>query len=339
MNEEHGFGNLFYSALTELIEKKKHEHSPVVDLNDFVGDFAVETEEATIGVSEVEDKRKRIDISIQGTNWAIIIENKLYHDVINPLHTYWNHIHKKHNTDRIIGIILSLYKVDKSKLTIKAENISYINITHQELIDAVGRQFNFSSNYNEVNLFYLKEYFRTIETHYSTKRNLPAMNKLVGELILQRERINSLSNKIKEADNHIRKTIKDSFTRKENFKCINETKLFFASDDIKDIFIAVTPDKLLSQNTLSIFLVAILTKDNGEWVEKVKQIARSETKNANEYYKIDGIFVGHDHVHIIAYTKDNFMDKDDKFDLKFENTLDEFFFKDNGIIEQLKRLK
>jgi hypothetical protein len=331
----HGFGRLFYNALLELIDRKKHEHNPVIDLDLYNGDFNITEEEATSNAIESDDKKKRIDLLLTGgESWAIIIENKLYHDVINPLHTYWDHTKQPNK----IGIILSLFEVEKNKTKVSGGDICYINITHQELIDSVSKQFSFTSDYNETSLFYLKEYFKTIETHYSAKRNTPTMNKIINELIAQKEHINSLLETIGKTEEFILSTIADIFSEK-GFKSFNSSGTFFKNDENEKIFFAARINDFLNKNTLSLYLVVFTPKVNSELIEKMKQVSKSVINNVDSQYEIDGIYSGKDHTHIVAYTNKNFLGKDDKFDIKFRQLLDEFFFKKDGIVDQLKRLE
>lgn len=332
-NEEHGFGTLFYDSLLDLIEKKKHEHIPVVNLNYFNGEFTVTEEEQTTNVGEKEDQKKRIDLVLKGEDWAIIIENKLYHDVINPLHTYWDHIEADHK----IGIILSLFDVSKSKRSALGGTISYINITHQEFISTVSKRFNFTSEHNEISLFYLKEYFKTIETHYSTNRNTPIMNKIINELISQKKRIGDLLQTIKEADDFIIRTIEKIFLEKgfENSNGLgNPSKVFFTSADVNGIFFSTNTKDLLTKNILQIHLAAFTPMVNDKMVDNMKQIAKTCVENIDLF--AIGTYAGKDHTHITIYTNKNFLSKEDQFDVKFRGLLDELFFKKDGIIDQIK---
>ena len=331
--EEHGFNTLFYDAILELIEKKKHEHNPAIDLNVFNGDFEITEEEATSNAIERDDKKKRIDLLLTGGDWAIIIENKLYHDVINPLHTYWDHTKQTHK----IGIILSLFEVDKNKCKVPNRGISYINITHQEFIDSVSKQFSFTSNYNETSLFYLKEYFKTIETHYSTKRNIPIMNKSVNELISQKEKINKLLQTIDETNKSILETVANTF-RDNKFEVSNTAGTFFSNEYFPQIFFAIRINDFLSQNNLTLYLVAF-TKGNEKLIQELKTISKSVISNSDSQYSVDGIYSGKEHTHIVQYNNKNFISKDEDFDKKFEKLLNQFFFKENGIIDQIKSLE
>ncbi len=333
-NGGHGFGTLFYNALLELIDRKKHEHNPLIDVSVYNGDFNITEEEATSNAIESDDKKKRIDLLLTGgDNWAIIIENKLYHDVINPLHTYWDHTKQPNK----IGIILSLFEVDKNKRNVPHRDISYINITHQELIDSVSKQFIFNSDHSETSLFYLKEYFKTIETHYSAKRNTPTMNKIINELIAQKEHINSLLETIGTTEEFILSTIADIFSKK-GFKCFNSSGTFFKNDENEKIFFAARINDFLSKNTFSLYLVVFTPKVSSELIEKMKQVSKSVINNVDSQYSIDGIYSGKDHTHIVAYTNKNFLGKNDNFDIKFGQLLDEYFFKKDGIVDQIKRL-
>lgn len=76
---EHGFGSLFFDALTTLINNKMGKQSKTFDVSEFTGEFTVEEEEPTANAFEKDDQKKRIDLVLKCKDgWAIIIENKLY---------------------------------------------------------------------------------------------------------------------------------------------------------------------------------------------------------------------------------------------------------------------
>ncbi|MBS1489058.1 MAG: PD-(D/E)XK nuclease family protein [Bacteroidetes bacterium] len=329
--EEHGFDTLFYDTLLKLIEK----HDPKVDLNFFRDDFEITEEEVTSNAIERDDQKKRIDLLLTGGDWAIIIENKLYHDVINPLHTYWDHTQQTHK----IGIILSLFEVDKDKLKVQNKDISYINITHQELINAVSNQFSFTSAYNETSLFYLKEYFKTIETHYSMKRNIPQMNMTISELIAQKEKVNKLLNVIDITNADIANTILEIFKAKnfENFNGIgNLSKVFYRSAEIDSIFFSINTKDLLLKNTVQIHLAAFTAKLNDQLIDEMKSTTKSLVSNIDLFTV--GTWADKEHTHITIYTNKKFLNRNDKFDTRFRELLDDFFFRKDGIVSQIKSL-
>ena len=75
-NEEHGFGTLFFECLLKIISEKSNK-SELESI--FSAPFKVELEVATLSADKTENQLKRIDLLILGSNWSIIIENKLYH--------------------------------------------------------------------------------------------------------------------------------------------------------------------------------------------------------------------------------------------------------------------
>ena len=115
--------------------------------------------------------------------------------------------------------------------------------------------------------------------------------------------------------------------------------MFFISDENEKIFVAARINEFLNKNTISLYLVAFTPKVNSELIEKMKKISKSVIDNLDSQYAIDGVYSGKDHTHIVAYSNKNFLSKDDKFDIKFRELLDEFFFKKDGIVDQIKGLE
>ncbi|PHR96649.1 MAG: hypothetical protein COA80_08600 [Leeuwenhoekiella sp.] len=129
VNGEHGFKELFVSALVELRKEKLGLTTSKFE-NFF--EFAIDTEYAT-------HKKGRIDILLHNEEQAIIIENKVYHHIDhNNLDDYWDSV--KVVGDSIknkIGIILSLYPVPEYKYQHHSNARYYINITHKEFLQRV----------------------------------------------------------------------------------------------------------------------------------------------------------------------------------------------------------
>lgn len=109
--------------------------------------------------TELPTEKGRIDIVIKDliAPTVIIIENKLFHNLYNPLMDYWNH-----------------FKIDKSSkigilLTVKPHPIpddvkdKFINITHWEWINSVKQYLSFSEIEEDKTKVYLEDFFNTIE--------------------------------------------------------------------------------------------------------------------------------------------------------------------------------
>ncbi len=78
----HGLGSLMMDALFNALNKLKMEDFPF-------DDFSVIAEPER----EVTTKsNKRIDLLLEGNEWVMVIENKIYHQQNNPFKTYQRHI-------------------------------------------------------------------------------------------------------------------------------------------------------------------------------------------------------------------------------------------------------
>jgi hypothetical protein len=123
-NEVHGFGDLFTLSLMQIVEQdiennKRFQDNPK-ELTLF-NNFSTSTEVSIGG--------KLIDLLLDNGEQAIIVENKIYHHLNNPLDIYWR-ILNYHNKNKI-GIILSLNRIEH------IEHEHFINITHLELMKSV----------------------------------------------------------------------------------------------------------------------------------------------------------------------------------------------------------
>lgn len=140
VSEVHGMQDLFITSLLELIkETNLGETKSIDDLTD----FEIETEFST-------KKGGRIDLLLLNNNWAIIIENKVYHKLNNDLEDYWTSI-KTPNESNKIGIVISLYRL-------KTGHPQFINITHLELMKRVMDNLElYKSTAKEKYLVFLKD--------------------------------------------------------------------------------------------------------------------------------------------------------------------------------------
>ena len=211
VNETHGLQSLFFDSLKAIIEAKGFADSNTLDIHS--GDFQVITEDTTT-FAESETK-KRIDISLIGANnWGIIIENKLYHKVANPLKAYWEHTQKICG-DNIIGILLTLFplnlKNDRQEISVKGKKVTYLNITHKEWIDEIQKQLNLGDIQNIEGLLYLKEYIKTIQSHYKAKMEASTFNNLAFSITKHNEEINDILNKIAQTSKFIEQQINEVF--------------------------------------------------------------------------------------------------------------------------------
>lgn len=143
--EVHGMRDLFINTLLEIINESKLGSQKKVSE---ILDFEVDTEVIT-------QKNGRIDLLLYNQDYAIIIENKVYHILNNNLHDYWNSIKVTDNSEvNKIGIVLSLNKL------IVSHN-HFINITHLEFLKRVIQNLgNYIMGAKEKYIIFLKDFYQ-----------------------------------------------------------------------------------------------------------------------------------------------------------------------------------
>lgn len=325
-HEEHKFGNLFFDALKELINEKQEE----LDLEVYSGYFNVITEDSTSRSDEESEKQKRIDISIEGNDWCIIIENKINHTVNNPLKTYWTHAKAKF-PDNVIGIILSISKVPKNECIVD-ETIKYINITHKELINRVQQNLIIGTKTSDISLFYLKEYIKTIESHYKTMTDKPRMNEIVNAIVKQGNNIKSINNKVEASANFIDNEIKEVF---ESFGFKKVKNWYRNSEKHPDLFFWIHDSKkILFENKL---WFCFETRNNTNATlnrAKLKELFNSfDYKNPKITHGNDGVTKVR--THIAKYADYDFIKDGVDFRTALTEVLEEYFMKpETGIVDK-----
>ena len=145
---------------------------------------------------------------------------------------------------------------------------------------------------------------------------------------------------IDKTNEHIIKTVAEIFSEKgfENLNGLgNLSKVFFTNSEIETIFFSTNLKDLLTKNAIQIHLAVFTPKVNNATIEKMKQVAKSLVSNIDQF--AIGTYAGKDHTHIAIYTNNDFLGRDDKFDVKFRELLNESFFKKDGIVDQIKLLE
>jgi hypothetical protein len=142
--------DLFKDALLSVIQKKFSKEF-------FIGDFTPELEVVTdLG---------RIDIVLMQTDFkkVILIENKIYHHLSNPLDDYWNHYNHISDEDKL-GILLSLHPTDVEK----EMGDKFLNITHFDWITEIVNT-GMPHDIDAKTYIYLKDFLSTMLNFYNTK--------------------------------------------------------------------------------------------------------------------------------------------------------------------------
>lgn len=324
--EEHKFGHLFFDALKELINEKQED----LDLEAFSGNYSVITEDSTSRSDEESEKQKRIDISIEGYDWCIFIENKINHTINNPLETYWTHAKAKF-PDNVIGIILSISKVPKNECIVN-DSIKYINITHKELINRVQQNLIIGTKTNDLSLFYLKEYIKTIESHYKTMTDKPRMNEIVNAIVKQGNNIKSINNKVEASASFIDNEIKEVF---ESFGFKKVKNWYRNSEKHPDLFFWIHDSKkILFENKLWFCFETRNHTNTTLDKTKLKELFKSfDYNNPKITHGNDGITKAR--THIAKYSDHEFLNEGLDFRTAFTGVLETYFMAPEiGIVDK-----
>ena len=190
-NEEHNFRKLFFNSLLDCISDKlngdEEGEDRIFKNEDFDSSYSVFREYSTqkggrIDLliqsedddSDIETNQEELD---QKEDWAIIIENKIHHELNNKLDDYWDSV----QATKKVGVVLAKLKTPNDQLKLESEN-SFISITHLELITKL--ESNLSEYFLEADdrhLLFLKEYFLNIKNLY--KKSNP--NHIMKEQLIQ----------------------------------------------------------------------------------------------------------------------------------------------------------
>lgn len=234
-NEAHGLGTLFYDSLSDIILQKCSDKK--LQLND----FSVEVE---VPAKDKEGTTKFIDILLTDGEYAVIIENKVYAHLYNPLETYWDSIEIEQ--EKKCGVVLSLNKINAEK-----HNPNFINITHEKLIKQIEK--NLFKHYHKAepkSLLFLQDFIQNIynlknmiddsilKFYYKGDNHLK-INKLVQT---RNDIINGLSEQI-ENDN-MNRLLEQSGFRLEIRKKKSNRYTYYAFKDCNQAMITLIYDTL-----------------------------------------------------------------------------------------------
>lgn len=142
-NNDERLANAFLDALLKLIEGKGK---------------SIEIKGQRVSTEITTEAKNRIDIVVEGNDSVIIIENKIYHYLDNPLDDYWNHYDVRAFNQKV-GIVLTL-----ESQTIPREHAeNYINIRHIDWINEV-KNGGLPPDIDPKIYIYLNDFFNTIES-------------------------------------------------------------------------------------------------------------------------------------------------------------------------------
>jgi len=151
-NGQHGFNDLFISALSDIIKRKTGGHSIIANSN-----ICYTEREVNRKIDIVVSEPSEFDDVVEN---AIIIENKVNASVYNDLMEYYNSIKVNKNK---IGVVLSL----RQEADLPEE---FINITHDEFINQVEQSSgSYFLNADLKQVVILKEFIQNIKNMSQTK--------------------------------------------------------------------------------------------------------------------------------------------------------------------------
>ena len=177
---ETGYSSMFLETILEIAHLKLNKKIEI-------SNYEVFTELKT-------KSGKRIDIALADlfNKTAIIIENKIYHQLNNDLNDYWNHF--TFPEENKIGIVLSL-----NHLKIEKEfEGKFINITHNELINKILSKKIQISKWNKHQV-YITDFFQTLKNLTRTIN----MDELAKFYFRYSQVLRSAENAIKHGENYL----------------------------------------------------------------------------------------------------------------------------------------
>ena len=333
-NEEHSFGSLFYAALKEIASekiaalKKPHPNVKFNDISDFDEVLSVATEEQTTGAKETS---KSIDIVIEGDDWVIGIENKIHHLVNNPLDAYWEHLLSKKDK-KPFGILLTLHPTDPDRKDLQYGE-HFVNITHKELIDTVKENLRVNGDLNSTDFFYLKEYFKNMESHYEHLKEKPEMDKLIKEVTNNYQTLNELFKKKKEAEEYVEKQVHQVFAK---FGYVKASRWFRLKDRPFDLYFYIPPvSDLMKTNHLWLcFEIRNETNnkiDNSEFLNYFKENFKGLSN-----FNMDYTDTYKDRTHAFVYEEQGFFTKGSSFRLNFNEVMTRLIKVDNAPVQKVE---
>jgi hypothetical protein len=322
-NEDHGFGTLFFDSLLKLLIEEKEDAQESCE---YSGEFQVSTEDTTYYAEEEDQQQKRIDITIQGDDWSIIIENKLYHFLKNPLKAYLQHA-KKHST-HVEGIVLSLKKLRENECT--DDGISFSNVTHKALLDHIQKDLILANIENDTDIIYLREYIKTINTHYQYMNNETSNNDLVNILIDQRGAIEKIEKNKAEAIRHIDRQIEEVFEKRGYIK----VKQWYCHPNDDNLCFSVIPSREILETNNMRFSYEVfndLKNDLGDEIKKIHEALKDSDLGTNFHF--DDKYNKPNMSRIITYRNFDFLNERNNVKAELEKILDSNFFNTRGIVE------
>ena len=253
-SNEHGFNGLFINTLLEILINKK------------IADKTWKYHFSKLKVNtEVFHENKRIDLTIEGDNFVIGIENKISAGLNNPLETYKRKL-QEYNKEHTIGIILSINKIQNRLI----DGFYYIN--YFEFFNKIRQELGYYlKNCNDRYLAYLNDFMTTIE-NMDQKKYLNT--ELDNYFFNNSEKVDELLRKYSEFNSKVQSfqfqkllTLKEKLEEKTNHKwwIWNEFWLGFDMFNHSHKIGVECYYETINNNPLGKFKIQITTWNKDDW--------------------------------------------------------------------------
>jgi hypothetical protein len=299
-DEAHGLGRLFLDTLLDCMRLERDK---------FPSPYTVERE------------TNFIDILIRGEaeSWAIILENKIFHFLDNPLDSYWDSVNVSENAPKV-GVVVTLKRIWKEKTG------NWVNITHEEWLkkvkDAVPKDDQPPAVERQRLLF--SDFLTTMENNTAALMNDPKNNKAIRIFQENHEKIAGLLKAQTELQKYIQDHL-DAVFAQHGFD--SKQKNFYYPDEKEGDTKTVVPvrffvvDKILMENRLEVYFELF-----GEAAEKgldvrteLAGLIQQNTLNPGKHHKLKQYYH-------LAYTVDKVIMTDDSdFPDALKKIVDRFF--------------
>ncbi|RUA34266.1 MAG: hypothetical protein DSY77_05960 [Bacteroidetes bacterium] len=288
-HEEHGLGHLFINSFIECIKEQMQQAKNFLD--DFQ-DFIIDTEYST-------EKGGRIDLFLYNDEQAIVVENKIYHNLENDLNDYWKTANKNSRKDSdIVGVLLTLTKHTANL------NSQFVNVLHLDFLQKVMANIgNHLMQASDKYVTFLKDLYQNIE-------NMSMQNLSTDDLnfyLNHQQKIVDTVEFEKQVKDHIKTQVVNAFNSFKELKVKKATQNTYQYysyreievKNVKDLYFSVFfHDLYISDKTL---WIDIHIKENGPYakyfdhpeIEKIMkshahmQLDKSERKEDGWIYLVD----------------------------------------------------
>ena len=159
---EHSFKNLWLRSLFEAINQVCDDYSHV----------STHTEVTTSNTNDESDRKKKIDIVIETTQYIIAIENKIGADVYNPLHAYAEYLNNKYPDKQKIKLVLSAHAITSGQELHRINKNGFTIVYYKQLFQIVQKHLGeYIRNCKSKYLVFMMDFMDTVNNKMNFMEN------------------------------------------------------------------------------------------------------------------------------------------------------------------------